>query len=94
LDAAARSGDSFSFFEAARKALLQTFADRWQMTPDQITSTELKARLGTAGEDVERLFALADEAKYSHYEPGGTDFQRWLGLVRVQLAGGTAGRTE
>ena len=48
---------------------------------------ELKARLGTAGEDVERLFALADEARYSDYQPGTTDFQRWLRLIRGQLAG-------
>ena len=66
----------------ARKALLQTFAARWQMSVDQITGSELQARLGAAGEDVERLFALADEAKYSNYEPGGTDFQRWLRLIR------------
>jgi hypothetical protein len=89
LDAAARSGDSASFFEVARQALLQTFAARWRMSPDRITGAELKARLGAASEDIERLFALADEAKYSDYEPGGTDFQRWLGLVRGQLAGGT-----
>jgi hypothetical protein len=87
LDAAAQSGDSSSFFEVARTALLQTFAARWQMSPDQITVAELKARLGPAGEDIERLCALADEAKYSDYEPGSTDFQRWLRLIRGQLTG-------
>jgi hypothetical protein len=88
LDAAARSGDASSFFEVARNSLLQTFATRWQVSPDQITSTELKARLGTAGEDIERLLALADEAKYSNYTPGDGDFQRWLTLIRSQLLGG------
>jgi BatD DUF11 like domain len=87
LDAAAQSGDSSSFFEVARTALLQTFAARWQISPDQITAAELKARLGPAGEDIERLCALADEAKYSDYEPGSTDFQRWLRLIRGQLTG-------
>jgi hypothetical protein len=87
LDAVARAGDSASFFEVAREALLQTFAARWQMPADQITLAELKARLGTTGGDVERLFALADETKYSDYQPGDTDFQRWLRLVRGQLAG-------
>jgi hypothetical protein len=86
LDAAARAGDFSSFFEAARRTLLQTFAARWQMPADQITFAELKARLGTAGEDLERLFALADEARYSDYQPSGTDFQRWLRLIRGQLA--------
>jgi hypothetical protein len=87
LDAAAQSGDSSSFFEVARAALLQTFAARWRMSPDQITVADLKARLGPAGEDVERLCALADEAKYSDYDPASTDFQRWLRLIRGQLTG-------
>jgi hypothetical protein len=85
LDAAAQSGDSSTFFAVARSALLQSFAARWQLSPDQITVTELKARLGPAGEDIERLCALADEAKYSDYDPRSTDFQHWLNLIRGQL---------
>jgi hypothetical protein len=87
LHAAARRGDSSSFFEAARNALLQTFAARWHVPPDQVTSADLRSRLGAAGEDIERLFALADEAKYSDYQQGSTDFERWLGLIRGQLTG-------
>jgi hypothetical protein len=87
LDAAARAGDASSFFDAARETLLQTFAARWQMPADQITCAQRKARLGTAAEDVEQLLALADEARYSVYPPGGTDFQRWLRLIRDQLVG-------
>jgi hypothetical protein len=88
LESAARSGDSASFFELARETLLQAFATRWRISREQVTFTELKTRLGLAGEDIERLFALADEAKYSDYEPGGADFQRWLGVIRGQLVGG------
>jgi hypothetical protein len=88
LRAAARSGDASSFFDGARLVLLQTFAARWQMSPDQITVAELRGRLGAAGEDIERLFAIADEAKYSDHQPGSADYQRWLGLVRGQLVGG------
>jgi hypothetical protein len=63
LDAAARAGDSSVFFAAAKRVLLQSFAARWQMPADQITVAELKARLGTTGEELEQLFAIADEAK-------------------------------
>jgi BatD DUF11 like domain len=87
LDAAARAGDASSFFEVARTALLQTLAARWRMSPDQITVTELKSRLGSAGEDIERLCALADEAKYSDHQLESTDFQPWLRLIRGQLTG-------
>jgi hypothetical protein len=89
LNTAAQSGDSSSFFEVARQALLQTFATRWRMSPDQITGAELNARLGSEGADIEQLFALADEAKYSDYKPDAADFQRWLVLIRGQLTGGT-----
>ncbi len=85
LEALARSGNSAAFFAAARSTLLRTFANRWQMPAHQITSTELKSRLGIEGEDVERLFALADEAQYSHQAPDGKDFQRWLVVIRGQL---------
>jgi hypothetical protein len=85
LDAAARAGDSSVFFAAAKRVLLQSFAARWQMPADQITIAELKARLGATAEDLERLFAIADETKYSDDQSGGTDFQRWIGLIRDQL---------
>jgi hypothetical protein len=87
LDAAARRGDSSAFFAMARDALLRAFAARWRLAPDDVTVAELKSRLGAAGEDVSRLFTLADEAKYSDHEPGNTDFQRWLSLIRGQLTG-------
>jgi len=87
LEAAALAGDSASFFEIAKRALMQNFAARWQMPLDQITTAELKARLGATGEDVERLIAIADEALYSDNLSGGTDLQPWLSLIRGQLAG-------
>jgi hypothetical protein len=86
LDAAARSGDVTAFFEVARATLLQTFAARWRMSPEQITSRELTTRLGTAGADIDRLFALAEEARYSVYDRSGADFERWTQLVRAQIA--------
>jgi hypothetical protein len=85
LDAAAKSGDAASFFEMARQTLLQAFAARWGLPPDRVTPAEFPARLGAAGEQIERLWALADEAKYSRYEPGTTDFTHWLALIRAQL---------
>lgn len=87
LEAAARAGDAVQFFELARQTLLRTLAARWQMPADRITSAELKARLGTAGSDVDRLCALADEAKYSHDDPAGADLRYWLTFLRAQLAG-------
>jgi hypothetical protein len=88
LSAAAKSGDSASFFELARATLLHTFATRWRLPPDQITTEEFRARLGPTAGDLERLWALADEAKYSKDEPGTTDLQHWLALIRAHIAAG------
>jgi hypothetical protein len=88
LSAAAKSGDSASFFELARATLLHTFATRWRLPTDQITTEELRARLGPTAGDFERLWALADEAKYSKDQPGTTDFQHWLALIRAHVTAG------
>jgi hypothetical protein len=85
LAAVARSGNSSLFLETARMALTQALAERWQLSAAQINSTELKTRLGSTGEEIDRLFALADEAKYSPKRSQAADFQHWLGLVRSQL---------
>jgi hypothetical protein len=85
LNASARSGDIALFFETARQTLVLTYAARWNVPPDQITPAEFQARLGPAGEDLEQLWALADEVRYSKYDPGSMDFQHWLQLIRRQL---------
>lgn len=89
LAAAARAGDSPRFFDLARRTLVGTLADRWQIPAGQMTSAELRARLGAANEDIDRLFRLADEARYSREAPAGADFQYWLRFIRRQLAGGS-----
>jgi hypothetical protein len=85
LDAAAHSGDSALFLDTARALVLQELAQRWQLPPQLITPQELHARLGSDAEELGRLFALADEAKYSRYDGQATDFPRWLQVVRSQF---------
>jgi hypothetical protein len=85
LDAAARAGNSPAFLDTARGLLLQDLAQRWRMPPEQITTQELDARLGSDAADISRLFALADEAKYSRYDGDTPDFSRWQQIVRRQL---------
>jgi BatD DUF11 like domain len=85
MDAAARSGDPSLFFVAARSALQQALAARWQVAPDQITTADVGSRVDRNAEAMRRLFALADEAKYSGHELNGTDFARWKRVVRHQL---------
>jgi hypothetical protein len=86
LRALARAGDTSAFLVEARQLLLRTLSQRWEIPAEQITAAELGARLGNDAEDIGRLFALADEAKYSGGAARGADFSRWLQVVSRQLA--------
>jgi oxygen tolerance protein BatD len=85
MEAAARSGDPARFFSCARTAMQQALGARWQLAPDQVTNAEVDARIRGEGHDIPRLFALADEAKYSGHDLHATDFARWMQIVRQQL---------
>ncbi len=85
LEAAARAGNPALFFNAARHALQQNLAARWQVAPEQITTDEVRSRLGDDA-DIQELFALADESKYSGRDLRAIDFARWTQAVRQRLA--------
>jgi BatD DUF11 like domain len=85
MEAAARAGNAAVFFNAARDALQQTLAVRWQVGPEEVTADEVRARLSD-DPDIEQLFALADEAKYSDRDLRTADFARWMHAVRQRLS--------
>jgi len=85
VEAAAQARDPVQFFSAARSALQGAFAPRWQLPPDEVTTTEVQARLGDDATGIRELFALADEARYSGEPPSATDYARWLEIVRREV---------
>jgi hypothetical protein len=85
MEAAARAGNAAVFFNAARDALQQTLAVRWQVGPEEVTAAEVRARLSD-DPDIEQLFALADESKYSDHDLRTADFARWMRAVRQRLS--------
>ncbi len=92
MESAAATGDTATFFSTARTALQQSLAARWQLTPDDLTQDEVKARLGSDATEVRRIFDLADEANYAGHGMRGTDFDHWLNIVRQQLHTASARR--
>jgi hypothetical protein len=85
MERAARSRDEAAFFNSARTALQQVLAERWQVSPDEVTMAEIESRAGTEGDELCQLFALADESKYSGHGLIDVDFLRWTQVVRRQL---------
>jgi BatD DUF11 like domain len=86
MEEAARDGDGARFFILARRTLQETLAAHWQMAREQITTAEVEARLArdSDGDEIRRLFALADEADYAAQGLHATDLTRWMQIVRRQ----------
>lgn len=80
-DAAAQR-DTGTFFLAARAALQHGLALRWNLDPQAVTETEIKARLNGSSENLRRVFELADEIAYSGHQPASADFKAWDKTVR------------
>lgn len=84
IEAAARGGNANLFFNSARDALQEILATRWQVPLDRVTTAEVRERLGD--DDIGKIFAFADESKYSGHELGATDLGRWARVVRREVA--------
>ena len=89
MQAASAAGDAAVFFDSARSALQRSLAARWHVQPDQITLADVEARLGGES-DVRRVFALADETKYSGRSIETGELKRWQQIVLRQLSGAAA----
>jgi hypothetical protein len=87
LETAARGGDPAQFFHAARAVLQTAFAARWQIAPDEVTDAIVADRLGSDGDEVRQLLALADESRYAGRDLSHLDFARWTSLVRRHVIG-------
>jgi hypothetical protein len=80
-----RAGDATRFYVAARELLQQHYSNDWHIPIEAITAAELDARLAHDAATIGRLFALADEAKYSGAAADGVGLPEWLQLVRRQV---------
>ncbi len=84
MEAAARAGNPGLFFTSAREALQEILAARWQVAAGEVTAAQVQERLGN--DDIGRIFAFADESKYSGYDVDDTDLGRWARVVRREVA--------
>jgi hypothetical protein len=88
IDTAARAGDGAAVFVAARDAVRDQFAVRWNIAPDRVTEAEVAARLGAAGTTILDLFKIVDEMRYSGRNPAAMNLGQWNDIVRALLLRG------
>ncbi|MEO6950854.1 MAG: BatD family protein [Polyangia bacterium] len=82
---AADAGDGVAFFVAARDALQSELAMRWGIPPEQVTATEVEARIGPAGAGVVAAFDAADRATYGGIAPQGAALKKWCDVIDREL---------
>jgi hypothetical protein len=81
MDAAASRQDAAVFFGSARQALQHCLGPRWGMAPAAVTVAEVHSHLNGKGENVRRVFDLADQLAYSSGEDIHADFIAWKTAV-------------
>jgi hypothetical protein len=81
MDAAAGRHDAPAFFLSARQALQHSLGWRWNIAPAAVTTAEVERHLNGKGENVRRVFDLADQMAYAHDESIEADFGVWRKTV-------------
>jgi len=85
MDAALKTQDAPRFFTAARHALQERLAAKWELPASRVTIPEIRARLNGNGEDIRAVFQTADEIAYSGRQFTVPDLQRWRAVIQQQL---------
>jgi molybdopterin converting factor small subunit len=85
MDAALKAQDAPRFFTAARQALQERLAEKWELPTSRVTVSEIRARLNGNGEEIRSVFQTADEIAYSGRHFTVPDLQQWRAVVQQQL---------
>jgi hypothetical protein len=85
MDSALRAQDAPRFFTAARQALQERLAAKWELPTSRVTIPEIRSRLNGNGEEIRSVFQTADEIAYSGRQFTVPDLQQWRAVVQQQL---------
>ena len=85
MDAALNAHNAPRFFDAARKALQERLATKWDLPASRVTIPEIRARLNGDGEQIRSIFQTADEIAYSGRQFTAPDLEQWRDIVKEQL---------
>jgi hypothetical protein len=84
--AALNRGDAAAFFSAARHALQEKLADRWQVPAESVGPQQLAERFpAEQAAELQAIFAMADQATYGGENPGAPALQQWQRRVLEQM---------
>ncbi len=87
---AVRQGDALGFFVAARHAIQLQLGAQWNIKPEALTLREIRARDPQIAENLNELFAQADEVIYSGRAASDVNLAEWDRRARELLQPQTA----
>ena len=82
---AVQKAETGDFFAAARCALQNRLGEQWNLPPETITLTEIRARTNGGDDDLRRVFEMADQVAYSGENLPSTDLVHWQAIVTKEL---------
>jgi hypothetical protein len=85
MDSALTAQDAPRFFTAAKQALQERLAAKWELPTSRVTIPEIRVRLNGNGEEIRSIFQTADEIAYSGRQFTVPDLQKWRAVVQQQL---------
>lgn len=85
MEAALKTQDASRFFTAARRALQERLAAKWNVPASRVTIPEIRSRLNGNGEEIRSVFQTAEEIAYSGQRFTAPDLQQWSHVVINQL---------
>ena len=85
MDSALKAQDATRFFNAARQALQERLAAKWELPTSRVTIPEIRARLNGNGEEIRSVFQTADEIAYSGRQFTVPDLRQWRAVIQQQL---------
>lgn len=85
MDQALTANSAPSFFSAARQAVQERLALRWQLSSSQVTPAVIKRHLNGDANALQALFAVTDDVVYSGRSMPSAELQRWKDTVIQQL---------
>jgi hypothetical protein len=81
MDEALVANSAPAFFRAARHAVQERLAQRWNLPVGQVTAAEISRRLNGNTDDLRTLFTFADAVVYSGQPVLSEDLKRWKDKV-------------
>jgi len=84
---AASQGSAGPFFDSAHRLIEMRLAERWALSPEEITANSIRERLGSKGDPLVEVIAADEALRFARGGMEGADLQSLCSSVQQSLRG-------